>query len=173
MFYFRFVRQPSYQPRSANPFVEIGRFFYNLITALFKIMNLIHMILNYINSTLSSLPFFVRYFVHIILTISFPFYKIYQIYLALANRIYQIIYPLYRAVTLLARILTFFIQLPVRIVTYLLTSLENLLKTLIILIIIVCLIFAISLIFLDDKQIDYMKSYFHNKTNQFFNDSFI
>lgn len=165
----RFIRYPSVQARSSNGFVELGRFFYNLITAIFKCFHLLQYSIITFNNTIASLPFFVRYIVHGIIALCFPFYAVYRTYMLLFNRITRIVYPLYRAVTLFTRILAFFIQLPVRIITYLLTSLEHFFKTLLILLIAVSLLFGIVLLFLDEHQLIFLKSYFHNKTNLFFN----
>jgi steroid 5-alpha reductase family enzyme len=114
---------------------------------------------------MASLPFCIRYIVHAILAFCFPFYSIYQGWLMLISRIHRITYPIYRAVTLLTRLFTFFITLPVRIITFAITKTQTLLKSLLILAIIAGIIVGIITLFLDEHQLDYFKSYVRNTTD--------
>lgn len=117
------------------------------------------------NNLLASLPSFIRYIIHALLAICFPFYTIYQGYMALINRIHQITYPIYRTITFITRLFTIFVQLPVRIITFLINETRNLLKNLFILLIFVSIILALLVIFLDEDQLIYIKSHIHNATD--------
>ncbi|CAF4108657.1 unnamed protein product [Rotaria socialis] len=141
----RFVRYSHTRPSpSSNPLIELGPT---------------------CNNIMSSLPFFIRYIVHGVLAICFPFYSIYQGYIVLINRIHQITYPIYRAITLVSRIFTFFVQLPLKIITFCITETRTLLRNLLILLIFVGIIFALALILLNNNQLDYIKSYVQNTTD--------
>lgn len=114
---------------------------------------------------LASLPFCIRYFVQAILAFCFPFYTVYQGFAMLINRIHRVSYPIYRAITLFTRLFAFFITLPIRIITFLLTQIQFLLKNLLIVLIIAGIILGFIVLFSNQEQIDYMKSYLQNTTN--------
>jgi steroid 5-alpha reductase family enzyme len=83
----------------------------------------------------------------------------------LVNRIHRITYPIYRGITLVARLFAFFITLPIRIITFVTTQTQVLLKNLLILLIIISIIIGLIVLFSDEQQSNYMKSYIQNKTN--------
>ncbi|CAF2391425.1 unnamed protein product [Rotaria sp. Silwood2] len=161
----RFVRY-SYAPRtSSNRFAELGRFLYNLISGIFQLFNLLHYSIATFNNMLSSLPFCVRYMIHLLFTLCFPFYTIYQSSILLINRIHRITYPIYRAVALLTHLFTFFITLPMRIITFLTTQMHILLRNLLILLIFAAIIIGLIVLFSDDNQFNYIKSHIRNTTD--------
>jgi hypothetical protein len=163
--YTRFVRYPYARPTSSNRFVELGRFFYNLISGIFQFFNLIHYSIATFNNMLSSLPFFLRSIVHGILAFCVPFYSVYQAGAMLINRIHGITYPIYRVITLFIRLFTFFITLPIRIITYVTTQTQVLLKNLLIILIFASIIIGLIVLFSNDQQSNYIKSYLRNTTN--------
>jgi hypothetical protein len=114
---------------------------------------------------LSSLPFCLRYIVHAICAFCFPFYSIYQGYVVIINRIHRITYPIYRGTTLFARLVTFFITLPIRIIRFITTETQVLLKNLLIILIITSIIIGLIVLFSDEQQLNYMKSYIRNTTD--------
>jgi hypothetical protein len=114
---------------------------------------------------ISSLPFFIRYFVHAILAFCLPFYSVYQGSMLLMNRIYRITYPFYRVITLLARLFTFIITLPLRIITYVTTQTQLLLINILKFLIVVGIIIGLILLFMDEHQLDYVKAYVRNTTD--------
>ena len=85
---------------------------------IFQLTNLLHYAISTFNNMLSSLPSFIQNIIHAILAVCFPFYSIYQGFMVLINRIHRIGYPIYRAMTLLTRLFTFFVTLPLRIITF-------------------------------------------------------
>ncbi|CAF2146512.1 unnamed protein product [Rotaria magnacalcarata] len=162
----RFVRYSYTRPSpSSNGLVELGRMLLNLTRVIFQLLNVLHSVMATFNNIMSSLPFFLRYIVHGLLAICFPFYSVYQGYVVLINRIHQITYPIYRAVTLISRIFTFVVQLPLRMITFCITETQALLRNLLILLIFVGIIFALALILLNNNQLDYIKSYVQNTTD--------
>ncbi|CAF0805646.1 unnamed protein product [Rotaria sordida] len=161
----RFIRYPYAQRTSSNRFVELGRFFYNLIRAILQLFHLVHYSIATFNNMLSSLPFCIRYMVHLLFSICFPFYTIYQSSMLLINRIHRIAYPIYRAITLFTRLLNFFVTLPLRIITFLTTQIHVLLRNLLILLIFAAIIIGLIVLFSDDNQLNYIKSYTRNTTD--------
>jgi hypothetical protein len=161
----RFVRYSYARPTSSNRFVELGRFFYNFIRAIFQFFNLLHYSIATFNNMLSSLPFFIRYIVHAILAFCFPFYSAYQGFMMLINRIHRITYPIYRALTLFTRLFTFCITMPLRIITFVATKTQVLLKNLLVFSIIAAIIIGLIALFLDENQFNYIKSYVRNTTD--------
>ena len=130
-----------------------------------QLFNVLQSSLTTFNNTISSLPFFIRYFVHAILAFCLPFYSVYHGITMVINRIYRISYPFYRLITLIARLLTFFITLPLRIITYVTTQTQALLINLIKLLIIMAIIIGILVVFLNENQLNYIKSYVTNTTD--------
>ncbi|CAF0754766.1 unnamed protein product [Rotaria sp. Silwood1] len=114
---------------------------------------------------LSSLPFCIRYMIHLIFTICFPFYTIYQTSILLINRIHRITYPIYRAMTLVTRLFTFFVTLPMRIITFFTTQIPVLLRNLLILLILAAITIGFIVLFSDGNQFNYIKSYIRNTTD--------
>ncbi|UJR35811.1 hypothetical protein I4U23_028559 [Adineta vaga] len=160
-----FVRYSYARSSSSNRFAEIGRFFYNLIRGIFQFFNLLHYSIATFNNMLSSLPFCIRYLVQIILAFCFPFYSVYQGISLFINRIYGITYPIIRVVTLISRLFTFFIALPLRIITFVYTQLQDLFKNLLKFTIVVAFIIGIVALLLDEQQLNLIKSYARNVTN--------
>jgi len=140
-------------------------FFYNLIRGILQLFNLLHYAITTFNNMLSSLPYCIRYIVQIILAFFFPFYAGYQGYLMLIDRIHRITYPIYRGITLLTRLFTFFITIPLRIITFIITQTQVLLRNLLIILIFVGIIIGLILLFADEQQLNYMKSYIRNTTD--------
>jgi hypothetical protein len=165
LLFIRFVRYSYARPTSSNRFVELGRFFYNLIRGIFQIFNLLHYSIATFNNMLSSLPFFIRYIVHAVLAFCFPFYSAYQGFMMLISRIHRITYPIYRVMTLLTNLFTFFITLPLRIITFVTTQAQILLRNLLIISIITAIIIGLIVLFLDETQFNYIKSYVRNTTD--------
>lgn len=145
--------------------MEIGRFFYNIIVGIFKFTNLLHYSITTFNNMLSSLPFFIRHLVHGILAFCFPFYSIYQGFSTIFNRIHRVIYPIYRAITFVTRIFTFFITLPMRIIAFIPTLLQDLLKNLLIILILVGFVIGLLVLFSNEEQLNSLKSYLRNTTD--------
>jgi uncharacterized membrane protein HdeD (DUF308 family) len=114
---------------------------------------------------LSSLPYCIQYIIHGILAFCVPFYSVYRGSMMLMNRIYRITYPFYRAITLIARLFTWFITLPIRIVTYVTTQTQVLLINLIKFLIIVSIIIGLVVLLMDEEQLNYVKSYVRNATD--------
>ncbi len=114
---------------------------------------------------LSSLPFFLRNIVHVILAFCFPFYSLYQGFMMTVNRIHNITYPIYRGITLLTRLFAFFITLPMRIITFLIMLIQGLLKNLLIILILAGIIIGLIVIFSNEEQYNHMKSYLRNATD--------
>jgi hypothetical protein len=83
----------------------------------------------------------------------------------LMNRIYRITYPFYRVITLLARLFTFIITLPLRIITYVTTQTQLLLINILKFLIIIGIIIGLILLFMDEHQLDYVKAYVRNTTD--------
>jgi hypothetical protein len=114
---------------------------------------------------LSSLPFFIQSIIHGILAFSIPFYSVYQGCIMLINRIHRITYPIYRGITLFTQLFTFFITLPMRIITFTVTQTRVLLKNLLIILIIGGIIIGLIVLFSDEQQLNYMKLYLRNTTD--------
>ncbi|CAF0915672.1 unnamed protein product [Adineta steineri] len=170
----RFVRYSYARPSStSNRFVELGRFFYNLTRGIFQLMHVLHYSLTTFNNMISSLPFCIRYIVQLILTICFPFYSLYQGYILLINRIHRIAYPFYRVITLVTRLFTFFVTLPIRILTYVFTQTQVFLQNLLKFSIVVAIIIGLIALFLEENQLNYIKSYVQNTTDSIFKQSSI
>lgn len=162
---FRFVRYSNARPTSSNRFFALGQAFYNLFRAIIQFFNLLHYSIATFNNMLASLPFCIRYIVQAILTFCFPFYSLYQGIMLFINRIHGITYPIYRAITLFTHLFTFFITLPIRIITFLITQTQILLRNLLIILIIAGIIIGLIVLFSDEQQLDYMKSYLRNTTD--------
>lgn len=114
---------------------------------------------------LASLPFFVRHFIHAILAVCFPFYSIYQGLTKIINQIHRIVYPIYRAITFVTRIFAFFITLPMRIIAFIPTLLQDLLKNLLIILILVGFVIGLLVLFSNEEQLNTLKSYVRNTTD--------
>jgi hypothetical protein len=132
---------------------------------IFQLTNLLHYAISTFNNMLSSLPSFIQNIIHAILAVCFPFYSLYRGFVMLIDRIHNITHPIYRAITLLTRLFTFFITLPIRIVTFVITLIQGLLKNLLIVLIVTGIIIGLFLIFSNDEQYNYIKSYVRNATD--------
>ena len=132
---------------------------------MFQFIHLIQYSLATFNNMLSSLPFCIRYLVHAVLAFCFPFYSMYLGCMMFINRIQSIAYPFYRIAMLLTRIFTFFVTLPVRIITSIVTQSQALLKNLLVLLISAGVIIGLTVLFLDEYQVNYLKSYVQNTTD--------
>ena len=160
----RFIRYPSARP-SSNRFVQFGRLCLNFIHGIVQIFSVFQYALTTLNNMLASLPFFVRYIVHGVLAVCFPFYSIYQGYLTLVNRIYRVAYPIYRAINFFASLVTTIVTLPVRIVTYVVSKTESFLKNLLVGAIVLGMGLGLVALFLDEYQSAYLKSSLRNATD--------
>ncbi len=114
---------------------------------------------------LSSLPSFIQNIIHAILAFCFPFYSLYRGFMVIVNRIHNITHPIYRAVTLLTRLFTFFITLPIRIITFVIMIIQGLLKNILIVLILTGIIIGLILVFSNEEQYNYMKSSLRNATD--------
>ena len=150
---------------SSNRFVEIGRLLFNAFRGIFQLINLLNYSIATLNNILSSLPVFIQNIVHIILGIFFPFYSICQGYMRFMNRIHRIICPFYRVLTLITRLFAFLITLPIRILTFFLTQTQVILQNLFTILIIAAIVIGLIIIFTDEHQLNYIKSYIWNSTN--------
>ncbi|CAF1639589.1 unnamed protein product [Adineta ricciae] len=161
-----FVRY-SYARRtpSSNRLVELGRLFYNLIRGILQFFNLLHYSLTTFNNMIQSLPFCIRYFVQVVLAFCFPFYAAYQAFVLMINRIYRVTNSVSRIFTLITRLFTFVITLPLRIFAFLRTLAEDLFKNLLKLAIVTAIIVGILALVLDEQQLNLIKAYAHNVTN--------
>ena len=114
---------------------------------------------------IQSLPFCIRYFVQVVLAFCFPFYAAYQAFVLMINRIYRVSYSVSRVFTLITRLFTFVITLPLRIFTFLRTLADDFLKNLLKFAIVIAFIVGILALALDEQQLNLIKAYARNATN--------
>ena len=83
----------------------------------------------------------------------------------LFNRIHRIIYPFYRALTLVTRLFAVVITFPIRMLTFVLTQTQVVLQNLFTILIIAAIVIGLIIIFSNEHQLSYIKSYIWNSTS--------
>ena len=136
-----------------------------MIIGIFNLTNLLHYSITTFNNLIISLPFGIRHLVQAILAFCLPFYSIYQGFALIFNRLYRIAHPIYRAITLVVRIFTFFIEFPMRIITFIPILLQKLLKNLLVILILAGILIGLLVLFSNEEQLNSLKSYLRNTTD--------